>query len=131
MTRKKLKAGKKTFIECASPANSYAVVFEDDTETGYFYALDNALDDPILDAVHIYNVDSIADREIPSIISIVWNQQGDRAGLLINDYPHAVFDFAECRGYCRNDFPTPSKGWGENHAWSDDVYTGLLKETET
>ena len=32
-------AGEDTFIDSDSSENNYAVVFEDDTETGYFYAL--------------------------------------------------------------------------------------------
>jgi hypothetical protein len=39
-----------------------AAVFEDDGRTGYFYALDESLEgNPILDAVHIYNVEDISD----------------------------------------------------------------------
>ena len=32
-------AGVDTFIECTNDNNNYGVVFEDDTDTGYFYAV--------------------------------------------------------------------------------------------
>jgi hypothetical protein len=46
-------------------------VFEDDGQAGYLYALDmSAAGNPMQDALHIYNVMQIADREIPSVVMI-------------------------------------------------------------
>jgi hypothetical protein len=44
--------GDETWYASDSPVTSYSAVFEDDGETGYFYAYDRAAgdDDPILDA---------------------------------------------------------------------------------
>lgn len=114
--------GEATVVEGASPTPPFVVVFEDDGETGYFYALDTSrADNPILDALHIYNVASVSDRDLPSTVQIVWSQDDRKAALLINKYPHAVFDFAAQRGYCRSGFPPPSStGWTQHgHEWDD------------
>jgi hypothetical protein len=120
-----LTAGQPVVIESPSPFASYAVVFEDDGETGYFYALDLAKqDNPIEDAVHIYNVADVEDGDEPSELKIGWSEDGAKVVLLINDYPHAVFNFAAKRGYCRNNFPPPAGEWAKfhrGHAWDDAV----------
>ncbi len=57
MQQKTWLAGQDTFIESLSPENNYGVVFEDDGETAYFYALERDPDNPeprILDALHIH-----------------------------------------------------------------------------
>jgi hypothetical protein len=103
--------GDPVVIEAASRTDSVAVVFEDDGETGYFYSVDVSEDElRILDAMHIYTVAEISDREVPSTIKVLWDDGGTKAALLVNDYPHAVVDFGERRGYCRNDYPEPPVG---------------------
>jgi hypothetical protein len=112
--------GTPVVIKDSSPSTDYAVVFEDDGETGYFYGLDTRIpSDPILDALHIYNVDNISDRDIPSTAKIIWSNDGLKSVLLINAYPHAIFNFETKRGYCRTGFPT-SKRWSkEGHEWNE------------
>jgi hypothetical protein len=113
--------GEPVVIEAAGPVDTFAVVFEDDGETGYFYSVDVSGDDlRILDALHIYTVVDVSDREIPSTIKLVWDTAGARAVLLVNDRAHAVFDFEARRGYCRDDYPEPPIGsdW-ERPEWSD------------
>jgi hypothetical protein len=99
------------------------VVFEDDEETGYFYALDmSAEGNQIQDALHIYDVMSISDREKPSVVKIGWSTDCQKAILLINDHPHAVFDFEAKQGYCRSGFPPPKRSgsWSAaGHDWND------------
>lgn len=47
-----IKVGEKIVIEGPSPSTDFAVVFEDDGETGYFYGLDESCQsDPIVDAL--------------------------------------------------------------------------------
>jgi hypothetical protein len=110
-----------------SPAGKYAAVFEDDGDTGYLYAYDIAkhqagVEDPIYDAMHIYNVRNIADRHPPSKLQIGWSRDGLKAILIINGYGHAVFDFAAKRGYCRTGFPPPPPdGEWTRHIYSDAV----------
>jgi hypothetical protein len=118
-----IRVGQKVVIEGASPCMPVAAVFEDDGDTGYFYALDNSRqDNPIVDALHIYDVAEVADRDIPSQVQILWSADGLKAALSINGYIHAVFDFEARRGYCRDGFPPPvqSSGWTRyRHEWDD------------
>jgi hypothetical protein len=115
--------GKEVEIFGDSPNGRYSTVFEDDGQTGYFYACDaEKPDNQICDAVHIYNVKDVVDKEIPSEAEIVWSKDGTKSALLINNYPHAVFDFTSKRGYCRTNFPSSSKNWTEfEHEWSDEA----------
>lgn len=54
-----LSVGTETYVDTMSPRERYGVVFEDDGRTGHFYALDmNKEDNPVVEALHIYNVDS-------------------------------------------------------------------------
>ena len=85
----------------------YYSVFEDDGETGYFYACDERnSEDPLLDALHIYNVCGVKDKDKLSLFEIMWKDT--RTGLFINGHCHAIFDFAKMEGQCRTNFP-PSK----------------------
>ncbi len=118
--------GHETVIGRCSPSTEYEVVFEDDGETGYLYGLDNRRDENrILDALHIYNVSNAVDREKPSLVKILWSQDGLKAALLINEFPHAVFDFAAKRGYCRTNFPpfySSAPDWpNRSKEWNEDA----------
>lgn len=84
---------------------NFSVIFEDDGETGYFYAIDMQQDPVIVDSVHIYNVSAVEERHIARKLQICWNKSGDFAILLINDYPHAAFDFVKLIGYNHSKFP--------------------------
>lgn len=118
--------GTPTVLECPASDNSFVVVFEDDGRTGYFYAVDMA-QERILDAMQIYNVMGVTDRHIPSVVEIAWSPDAQKAGLFINQHPHAVFDFAGKRGYCRTGFPPADSLWSAHtHDW-DDAALELLK----
>lgn len=122
--------GQDTFIGSVAENNN-AVVFEDNQETGYFYAVDRNNNLCILDALHIYNVADITDKDIPSNIKILWTEDLNKAFLSINDYYHAVFDFKNKAGYCRTSFPEPNSKWAlisERHL-TDEVVTALSKPT--
>jgi len=108
----------------------YSAFFEDDGHTGYFYAYDREADPAILDAVFIYNVKDVLDRERSSTLMIYWSGTHDQCALVINGYPHAAFDFRARRGYCRADFPNfkhSSEGmWPQHdHSWSDESVSWL------
>ena len=106
-------------IGSLSPVNSISVAFEDDGETGYLYALDFGQESPMLDAMHIYNVDNVLDRDTPSVVEFQWSGDGLKLAFLINGHVHAVFDFAAERGYCRTGFP-PNVDWSkEGHDWNE------------
>jgi len=115
--------GEEITIFGESPQGRFATVFEDNSETGYFYALDaEKADNQICDAMHVYNVKNVTDGNIPSKIEILWSQDGLKSVLLINDYPHAIFDFEQKRGYCRTNFPPSDKSWTEfDHEWKEDA----------
>jgi hypothetical protein len=115
------KPGDDTYVSSTSPVGTVATVFEDDGNTGYFYAVARSGDDiQILDAVQIYVAPDVVDRDRPSELAIIWSADGMKSALLLNDYPHAVFDFAAKRGYCRTGFPAPSSHWPDaSHQWSD------------
>ena len=117
---KMITIGKQVALECPSPKTRFAVVFEDDEDTGYFYGLNLSNEEqPILDALHIYNVQNVADKDIPSKVEIVWSDDGLKACLVINRYPHAVFDFESRKAFCRNNFPPPDLRFTDSHEWND------------
>jgi hypothetical protein len=105
-------------------------VFEDDAETGYFYAIemDASGGQLILDALHIYEVEDIETARRPGIIKILWSADWQKCGLLINNYCHAVFNFPAHGGYCRNNFPPPNQTWtkGERQL-TDAMVTDFFK----
>jgi len=106
--------GEECFVDSISSENSFAVVFEDDGETGYFYAME--LDEKtgeqhILDAVHIYEVNEIAPEHRSGILKIIWYTDWLKCALLLNNYCYAIFDFENHGGYNRNAFPPPNEIW--------------------
>ncbi len=109
--------GNEIVFESDSPDGLRGVVFEDDGETGYFYARDySAPDQLFVDALHIYNVEGVIDRDKPSTVKIIWTRDYSAAALLINQVPHAVFNFIECCGYANDPFPAPDPKSGWNHS---------------
>lgn len=108
----------------------YGVVFEDDGDTGYFYATSK---DGILDALHIYNVEDVFDKHIPNHVLILWDDACTLAALCINDYIHAVYDFVAQAGYCRNGFPEAHGEWVkvENRVLDDELLDKLLSRKST
>lgn len=131
MTGETLTVGSPIIIQQDSPNSRYSAFFEDDGETAYFYAVDSSRSsEPTLDAVLVYNVDNVVDRDKPSKVNVVWSDDGMRCALLINEYPHAAFDFSLRRGYCRTNFPnfenSEDDSWIQaDHAWSDDAVSWL------
>ena len=125
MVQETFKPGVPNLISSDSPTNFFSAYFEDDGDTGYFYAIDRSRSSgSILDTLHIYNVANVKDRERPSILVIHWSGDGTKCALLVNGYAHAAFDFAARRGYCRNNFPNfvpedPNRWHTADHTWSD------------
>ena len=121
--------GQDTFCDSVSPTASIGVIFEDDLITGYFYAVDTAKNTEVLDALHIYNVADVTDKDKPSNIKIYWSHSGQVASLLINNYCHAIFDFNNKAGYCRNGFPDNNSGWTKTkeRVLTDDLIDEIFK----
>jgi hypothetical protein len=107
-----IRVGDEVVLSSNSSTSNYGVVFEDDGTVGYLYAIEfSGAQNTIVDAMHIYNVSSVVDRDKPSTIRILWSDDGLKAALLINNYPHAVIDFNTRQGFCRNNFPSPDPNW--------------------
>ncbi|MDG6895583.1 DUF2251 domain-containing protein [Volucribacter amazonae] len=85
----------------------YSVMFEDNGETGYFYAIDTSKPQPVVDALFVYNVASVEQPQLVRKLEICWANNGTMALLFINDYPHAVFDFTRLVGYNHSKYPEP------------------------
>ena len=127
VARESLRVGQPLVVDADSPVGRYATVFEDDGRTGYFYAIDTDVEDgnPIQDALHVYDSANVTDAHLPSTVEIGWSDDGLKVLLLINDQPHAAFDFARRQGWCQTGLPPgASKGSGWSPAsrdWSEDV----------
>lgn len=113
LAEKTVTPGEANFIESVSSENNFAVVFEDDTSTGYFYALEITPEtgaQRILDALHIYNVEEVAE-DGPLAVKIIWSRDWLKCALVVNAQCHALFDFGAQRGCCINEFPPPNEFW--------------------
>jgi hypothetical protein len=101
-----LHVGRPTVYESDAEHRPYGVVFEDDGRTGYFYARDyNQSDVPFVDALHIYSVKGVLDADRPSTLRIIWSHDWTKSALLLNDMPHAMFDFQSKVGFSKDEFP--------------------------
>jgi hypothetical protein len=105
--------GEELFVESKSSENNYAVVFEDETDTGYFYAIEltDTGEQRILDALHIYNVEEVTPADKPWNLKIIWSRDWLKCALVINAHCHAVFDFEHQGGHNLNEFPPPNTIW--------------------
>jgi hypothetical protein len=109
--------GTETVIESDSPDETHGVVFEDDGETGYFYARDYSVPEHFfVDALHIYNSQDVTDRDKACRVKIIWSRDFTAAALMINLVPHAVFDFAQRCGYAKSPYPLPDRSTGWFHS---------------
>ena len=118
--------GKETVVDSFFDNLDYGVAFEDDENTGYFYAV-NIVDDnfEIINAVHIYDVENIVDKNIISNIKILWSEDFNKAYLKINNYFHAVIDFENRKTYSRNNFPPANNDEWENLELTDNLLLEL------
>ncbi len=126
VTTETFRVGRPLVIDADSPIGRYATVFEDDGETGCFYAVDTDVEDgnPVQDALLVYAVADVIDADLASTLEIGWSSDGLKALLLINDTPHAAFDFEKRQGWCVLGLPESAiaKGWSKaGHQWADDV----------
>ena len=122
--------GKDTYLSSVSPKGTHAVVFEDNEETGYFYAAETYPNLQVLDALHVYNVADVTDRGETCKAQIVWSEDGRKAALIINSRCHAAFDFVPRAGYCRNAFPPANGEWAQvkQRKLTDELIDDLFKD---
>ena len=126
VAKETLRVGQPLVVDADSPEGRHAVVFEDDGQTGLFYAIDTDVDDanPVQDALLVYVVADVTDSALESTLEIGWSDDGARALLLINDQPHAAFDFTRRQGWCLTGLPEAAvnKAWSQaTRQWSEDV----------
>ena len=118
-----VKIGTPMLLESPALEGPCAVLFEDDGDTGYFYAVERTSAGPeMLDALHIYNAEQDL-RGVECRLELVWSSDGRKAGLRLNGTLWAAFDFEHEEGRCRSNFPPPGGRWqmAERPAWSDAV----------
>lgn len=116
------------FVESVSPENAFGVVFEDDGEAAYFYAVERDREGTglqVLDALHIYEGTEGSGR--PAKLQIVWSRDWLKCALVIDGKCHAVFDFEAHGGYNINEFPPPNEIWTRgNRKLTDAIVKGLF-----
>jgi hypothetical protein len=121
-----LRVGQPLVVDADSPAGRYLAVFEDDGRTGCFYAVDTDVEDanPVQDGLLVYVAADVSDADLDSTLEIGWSDDGRKALLLINDQPHAAFDFERRQGWCLTGLPEAAvnKAWSQaSRQWSEDV----------
>ena len=91
-----IQEGRPDVLESRSASEPLMAVFEDDGETGYFYALDlsGTHGQKIADAVQIYSVDAGGQGTLVRVIRIAWSLDGWKAGLLVGLLHDVLFLFA-------------------------------------
>ena len=117
--------GEKFVLQVDAPSRQLTVVFEDDGDTGYFYALapTGSGELELLDALHIYNAEESL-RGTDVRLELVWRDDSERAGLRVNATLWALFDFPAQSGWSRSNFPPPAGRWrmaGARPDWSDEL----------
>ncbi len=108
-------------ISSTAANNEFQVLFEDDGTTGYFYALREAGELEMLDALHVYNVADVEDRAEPVTVQLFWDPPQTTAVLLINGQSHALYDFGRQMGFCRNAFPPARNGQTGSRELTDEL----------
>jgi hypothetical protein len=105
--------GEPVIIESHSAENAYQVIFEDDGDTGYFYAAEEESGKPlrILDMLFIYEVAAVDKKARNVKLAIVWSTDWQRVALIIGNDCYAVFDFEGHGGYNLAGFPPPNEIW--------------------
>lgn len=133
--------GKDFFIESSSPEYFYGVIFEDDGEAAYFYAVEKDEQGDgmrVLDALHIYESPESGESEEddpvetaeetdtpgnrpsgqegdltpkPTDLKIIWSRDWLKCALVLDGFVHALFDFENQGGYNINEFPPANDFW--------------------
>ena len=120
MQEQKWTPGQDLFLESSSPENRYGVIFEDDGEAAYFYAVEKDKQGDglrVLDALHIHeeddpgDVDDAQEDDEPADLKIIWSRDWLKCALVLDGFVHALFDFENQGGYNINEFPPPNDFW--------------------
>jgi hypothetical protein len=117
------------FLSSDSPAVPWTAVFEDEGESGYFYACDRSQqtqEHSIMDAMLVYNISSFKEPDREYIASVQWSRDGQQCVLYIDGSAQALIDFARKLSFCRTNFPNFLEQSGEiwrknSHAWDEEA----------
>ena len=118
----RFRQGTGAFFSSESPVPPFGAVFEEDEGVAYLYACNLADSSPgILDAVLIYEVNSLSVPMRDSEAEIVWSSDGLKAGLLLDQRLEAAIDFESRTAACRANFPPASGPWAAQGrpSWND------------
>ena len=113
MQEQKWTPGQDLFLESSSPENRYGVIFEDDGEAAYFYAVEKDEQGEglrVLDALHIHEPGDGAPSS-PTDLKLIWSRDWLKCALVLDGFVHALFDFENQGGYNINEFPPPNDFW--------------------
>ena len=121
MQEKQWVPGEDLFLESFALENPYGVVFEDDGEAAYLYAVEKEggeAEGPaikILDALHVWEAEDAGEvpegAAPPRPLLIIWSRDWMKCALVIDGFCHALFDFEAHGGYNINEFPPPNAIW--------------------
>jgi len=104
--------------------SGFGVVFEDDGETGYFYATTE--DFEILDALHLYDNGHPSSPKLGETVYFVWRPSLVKAGIFYQEVFQAIVDFKNRIACCRSGFPPKFGSWcTSSHDWDDKLVDGL------
>lgn len=119
-TQVEIQPGRQDVVESQSSSRPFMTVFEDDGETGYFYALDLTRErgNQIVDAVQIYLVPEEPGEVNNRVLRILWSPDGDKSALEFDGAMRAVFDFPGRLACSLSEAPPSSDGWRRIHARS-------------
>jgi len=117
--------GEPVVVVSDSEQPKWSLVFEDDGETGYLYAIDNEAEDgnAVLDAALIYQ--RLEPRETQMFY--VW-ANANRGALVMDGSVQAVVDFEAHRFWTHTNFPEPSEWTKGDKAWDDSAMDGFGTE---
>lgn len=116
--------GEDLFLESFSPENRYGVIFEDDGEAAYFYAVEKDGQGEglrVLDALHIHEEDGpeeddgAEEDDEPADLKIIWSHDWLKCALVLDGFVHALFDFENQGGYNISEFPPPNDFWTQGN----------------
>ena len=109
LKNEEIKIGNGCFIQSEAAEHAFVVVFEDDKETGYFYAAEKDATGSlsILDMLFVYDAQQADAKEKMAKLSILWSTDWQRCGLILDNTCHAVFDFQNKAGHNITGFPPP------------------------
>jgi hypothetical protein len=113
------------FLSSNSQRGPWTVVFEDEGVAAYCYACDRSHETQeaaIMDAMLVYNVSALEDRERERLAAVQWSGDGWRAVLYLDGVAQALIDFQIRQSFCRTNFPNFMEDAGSrwrtaSHAW--------------